>query len=407
MSKKPHYAWFVLLGCCLLQGGTLGVIYNCQGVFYTPVSEAFGFSVGDVAMCRTLLGVGSCVMLPFAGKLLEKYDVRITLTAATVIFAFCTFFMSTFDTLFEWYAASVLQGLAGAFLLFVPTPIILNRWFHKGTGTAMGVSSAFSGIAGVVMNPICGHIIETGGYPAGYRLLAVVCLAMSLPATLLLLRSRPSELGLRPYGAAQSENEDAAALSGPPMGEIARSPWFCISVVSIALLGFGGGSAQSFTGFGVSLGMSVTAGSALVSAAMAGNLVGKVGLGLFNDKAGIRATLYLNAAAVLCGYAIMATCGMPLLLGGAFFCGTSMSMSAVLIPALTKKMFGARAFASAYSWVTAAYTLVNSFAPTLNGYIFDATGNYIPAWIVVICVVFTGGVLTTVCMRAVEKKYAL
>ena len=35
MQKKPHIhrAWWMLVGCCLLQGGTLGIIHNCRGIF--------------------------------------------------------------------------------------------------------------------------------------------------------------------------------------------------------------------------------------------------------------------------------------------------------------------------------------------------------------------------------------
>ena len=31
--KKIHYAWFILAGCCIMQGAGLGLINNCSGVF--------------------------------------------------------------------------------------------------------------------------------------------------------------------------------------------------------------------------------------------------------------------------------------------------------------------------------------------------------------------------------------
>ncbi|MEA4911940.1 MAG: MFS transporter [Oscillospiraceae bacterium] len=407
MRKRPHYAWFVFVGCCLLQAGTLGMIYNCQGIFYTPVSEAFGFSVGDVALNRTLVGLGSCVMLPFTGKLLEKYDVRITLTVASVVFALCTFLSGSFTKLYAWYIASLIQGLAAAFLLFIPAPIIINRWFSKMNGTLMGVASAFAGVVGIIMNPVGGRLIETIGFSATYRVFGAASLIVVLPATLLLLRSYPSDLGLLPFGSDAQPAERSADAQGPALSEVLRSPWLYVTILAIGLLGYGGGACQSFTSFGVTLGMTVSGASVLVSAAMAGNLAAKIGLGALNDKAGIKAALYALACAVGAGYVVMATCRMPALLGGAFLCGCTMAMSAVIVPILLKKMFGTRAFSSVYSWATAVYTLVNSFAAALNSYICDAAGSYVPAWYMIVGFVCAGAVLITLAMRAVEKKFSV
>ena len=44
--KKIHYAWFILAGCCIMQGASLGLINNCSGVFYSPVCEVLGFVMG-------------------------------------------------------------------------------------------------------------------------------------------------------------------------------------------------------------------------------------------------------------------------------------------------------------------------------------------------------------------------
>ena len=47
--NKPgriHRAWWMLIGCCLLQGGSLGIIHNCRGIFYDPVIEDLGFGMG-------------------------------------------------------------------------------------------------------------------------------------------------------------------------------------------------------------------------------------------------------------------------------------------------------------------------------------------------------------------------
>ena len=45
-KNRLHYAWFILAGCCILQGATLGLINNCAGVFYSPICKELGFEMG-------------------------------------------------------------------------------------------------------------------------------------------------------------------------------------------------------------------------------------------------------------------------------------------------------------------------------------------------------------------------
>ena len=38
-SRSGRKAWIVLLGCCLLQGGSLGLVQNSMGVFFSAVRK--------------------------------------------------------------------------------------------------------------------------------------------------------------------------------------------------------------------------------------------------------------------------------------------------------------------------------------------------------------------------------
>ena len=58
--KKIHYAWFILAGCCIMQGASLGLINNCSGVFYSPVCQDLGFemTVDEESCIVTVEGLG-------------------------------------------------------------------------------------------------------------------------------------------------------------------------------------------------------------------------------------------------------------------------------------------------------------------------------------------------------------
>ena len=54
-KNRLHYAWFILAGCCILQGATLGLINNCAGVFYSPICKELGFELGKLLLWRCRL----------------------------------------------------------------------------------------------------------------------------------------------------------------------------------------------------------------------------------------------------------------------------------------------------------------------------------------------------------------
>ena len=92
-ERRIHRAWWMLIGCCLLQGGSLGIIHNCRGIFYDPVIEDLGFGMGAFSFYILFFGVCSCFVLPFVGKLFRKVDSRILLGGASLVFSGTVFVM--------------------------------------------------------------------------------------------------------------------------------------------------------------------------------------------------------------------------------------------------------------------------------------------------------------------------
>lgn len=138
----------MLIGCCLLQGGSLGIVHNCRGIFYAPVIEDLGFGMGAFTFTCSF---SASVRVLFC-RLSER-------SSAASIRAFCSAARrSCFPARCSPWAFSgrfppftlpePFRALPGAFLMFYPAPYILGNWFHKKRGLAVGLAAAFSGIVG-------------------------------------------------------------------------------------------------------------------------------------------------------------------------------------------------------------------------------------------------------------------
>lgn len=372
-----HRAWWMLLGCCLLQGGSLGMIHNCRGIFYDPVIEDLGFGMGAFSFYVLFFGVCSCLVLPFVGKLFRRVDSRLLLGTATVVFAGSVFVMGFFHTLPAFYIAGAVQGFAGAFLIFFPAPYILGNWFKKKNGLAVGISAAFAGLVGVLFNPIGNAIIQSVGWRTGFFLFGTFSLVMMLPVSLFLLRSHPEDVGLRAYGAEGSESSSGAAcpLDGVPATRAKRESAFWLLILAGLLAAFTCSYYSHLSPLGIYFGYGSAMGALLGSASMAGNVTSKLLLGHIYDRFGLKRSLAAGTAVTAAGFLLLLVDSLPVRIIGAFLYGFSMAMSAIMIAIAVRDIYGHRDYGELLSYSSIAATLGTSLNTVIIGYMVDGFGK--------------------------------
>lgn len=77
---------------------------------------------------------------------------------------------------------------------------------------AVGISAAFSGLMGMMGSSALGFMIPALGWRASYGIIGAASIVLILPVSLFVLRNRPSDKGMLPYGA--EELPETASASG-------------------------------------------------------------------------------------------------------------------------------------------------------------------------------------------------
>lgn len=90
--------------CFLIQGGLLGIISNCRGIFYDPVCAELGIKLGKLTTYSVFYGLAVCITIPFASRAVKKWNLRWTLTGFALLTAAAQFAMAYFHNVYEWYA---------------------------------------------------------------------------------------------------------------------------------------------------------------------------------------------------------------------------------------------------------------------------------------------------------------
>ena len=378
-KQSMHYAWLILIACCMMQGAGLGLISNCAGVFFSPVCNDLGFEMGKFTLFRTLFTMAQALTLPYVAKLFRKYDVRVIISAATVIMGGISILQGTFTSLWQFYVFGIIQGCAAAFIGVIPAPILLGNWFYKNTGTAVGISAAFSGLVGMIGSSALGVLIPAYGWRTSYMIIGVAAMVLILPFSLFILRYKPEDKGMLPYGADEnyvSKTDAKAATKKEKFSDFAKQPIFYISLTAYACSIISSYLNSFLPSCGLEAGLPMATAALLTSLALCGNMTTKLFLGKLCDSYGVIKIFVLSIVVAIVGHGLIFIGSTAPMMAGALLYGITMPLSTVLMPLFCRLFWKGDTYASAYSYVSMFGMLISAPFNTLFGTMYDMTGNY-------------------------------
>jgi MFS family permease len=374
-----HYAYLIAAACCAISAASVGLTISCAGIFFDPVSKELGVGKGDFAVYMSVLLFASTLTLTIAGKIYAKYNARAIILINVIIVSLAFAAMSALNSVYQFYAAGAFLGIAMAFLFFLLVPTMINRWFKARVGFFIGLCSAFTGVGGILFNPLGAWVITNYGWRSGYLSFAFINLALALPFALA-IKNLPGDKGLRPYGDNGDVQPDGNpdSVTGVAYSTAIKSGAFYITLLfgfSIAFLTTVNFYLPSYAG---SLGMSLTLGATIASASMVGNTAGKVLLGAINDRS-VAAGLTFTMACGFVGVGTMvflAKTGVWAVLLGAVLYGISYAGMAVQTPLTVRQIFGSRNYSQIYSTIAMVAAFSTAIGSAAWGFIVDSTGSY-------------------------------
>lgn len=376
--SRFHYGFVIVACCCLMMGINVGLTFSCAGIFYQPVSESLGVPVGEFGVYMSVMYVTSTLMLSVAGGMLERWSARWLFTINSALMGATFIAMSFFRHVWEFYIAGGVLGVTLAFLLYLSFPTLVNRWFHSKVGMMIGICSAASGIGGMIFNPIAGWVISGYGWRWGYGSFGLIILIVVTPLLALLLRDRPQQMGLLPYGAGSMPRNgkpaQQEAAAGVDYGKALRMPSFYLTIL-FAFLMMGTSTLNLFIpNYVTDHGFSLEQASLTAAFVMAGVTIGKIALGYINDRnclAGVGVTTICGIGGLLA----IIFCGGELwmIMAGAFLFGWAYAGVTVQSAMLTRTIFGTRDYARIYSNVSIALAAGGALASGGWGLLADAT----------------------------------
>jgi len=397
MEKKQRLAWLMVLAGMMVTGVSYGVVLNCFGLFVIPVSDMMDFSRQGFGMSLTIVYVFYMLGSVWSGKLIGKFGLERLMRIAAVVLPLAYFGNSLCTQLWQFYLLAVLQGLCVPFLSFIAFAVIIPRWFEQKRGLAIGLTFMGSGLGGMLFNTLAGEWVVILGPVRTFQILAAIVACVSIPLVFFVIRTSPGDT----QEAAPAAQPAPVPAEGVTLRDALRSPTFYLLLTFVILIGFTTTVLNhtvvphlSDLGFDPSY-------AARVNALYMGVLcLGKVLLGVINDRIGVKRTNLLAMCAILLGLAGMYLSRYPAMhLAVVIGSGLGCAMGSVSYPMLTEYACGRKDYAAVYGVINAMNVLGGAVCPTLTNAIYDSTGSYDAALILSVVLLL----LAAVCHTMVRK----
>ena len=322
-GRRPlrlHRAWLVASVTFLVLLAS-AAFRSSLGVLLVPIEEDLGWSRTEtsVAVSLNLLVYG--VAAPFAAALLERVGVRRTAVGALLLIAAGCLLTTVMNA--PWQL-SVLWGLvigtATGSVALVFGAIVANRWFVARRGLVVGILGAAWATGQLVFLPLLAALVDAFGWRAASLAVAGTC-GLLIPVVVAVLRDRPEDVGLLPYGCTEPE----PATAGPPataraavahaldvLQEAFRTRPFLLLAGTFFVCGWttNGIISSHFVPAAHDHGMGATTAAGLLAVVGIFDIVGTIGSGWLTDRMDPRKLL-----AVYYGLRGLALLAVPALLG--------------------------------------------------------------------------------------------
>ena len=380
---KLHYAWLILLGVILIRGFAGGGINMTSGLFLSPVSEDIGVGIGTLSIYLSITSIVMVLWLPIAGKLINKYNIRIMALVGAVLQALSFMALGYMNTVYGWYILAIPYAMGATILVNLLGPILINRWFAKNPGMMMGIQMAFVGLFGAVLQPLTSNIISQRGWRVGYIFIGGLTFFIVLLTALILLKNKPEDINLSAYGSDSKTTKRDSLGEGNATVEISEKTalksisFYLLLLFMITITGIGV-FIQHIPTYGSLLGYSVKQTGAALAYASVGSAIGSIAIGIVSDKIGSLKTCY-----GMIGIGILAIIGFLFSRNSfivfslsTFLHGLVSSGIMVLAPILTLKFYGQTDYEKIFAKVSMGAPIASIILIPVYGFIYDMTRSY-------------------------------
>jgi len=390
-QHKFHYGW-VVVGVTFLTLLIGAGVRSAPGVLLVPLETEFAWSRGTIsfAIAVSLLLYGFAG--PFSASFMERFGIRRTMLAALSLLAagvaLTTLMRESWQLIVLW---GLVVGAGAGVIANVLGAVVAARWFTARRGLVVGLLTGSAAAGQLIFLPTFAAINEHYGWRAMVLTVTAVVLIV-IPIVALLMRERPEDVGLAPYGETGGPKPVAAAPQGNPfrlairtLAEATHSrdfwllagSFFCCGASTNGLIG------THLIPACLDNGIPEVASASLLAGMGIFNMVGTTASGWLSDRVDNRVLLAIyyslrGLSLLFLPFSFVSFYGLSLF---ALFYGLDWIATVPPTVRLIANSFGKEKAGIIYGWVFTSHQLGSAAAAYFAGLMRADLGSYLEAFI--------------------------
>lgn len=200
--RRPflYYGWVIVATLGITEMTSWGVLYYAFSVILKPLQEEMKWSQGTITGAFSLAILVSGLAAIPVGRRLDRYGARLLMTIGSSAGVLLVLAWSQVKTVGGFYLIWLFIGLVTATLFYEPAFTVVANWFIRKRAQALTLLTFGGGLASVVFVPLTEWLVRLYGWRLALLILAVILAIVTIPLHGLVLRRRPTDLGLLPDG---------------------------------------------------------------------------------------------------------------------------------------------------------------------------------------------------------------
>lgn len=418
MKSKMFYGWWIVIGGMLLITMTVPFTSGLVSLYMLPVTEEFGLIRSAFTLTTTILSACTIVLSPFVGQVMQKYNLKLILASTLTVFALAYMSYGLAQNVYHLYISAFIIGLAFPFCSILPVQMLLVNWFNKSRGLAMSIAVGGIGVGGFIFSPIIASLIQNMGWRKTYFVMGASILIIGLPIIFFIMKRSPEDIGLKPYGENEGEQEPTDAPGATvkkqlnkdifiPAEKLSKQNFFFAYLFGTFALGLiTSGPLQQVNPY-VSDMHGLTLGATIMSIYSLLGIFAKLVLGQLSDKIGIIRAGNLGYLSAMIAFALLlfGQYRIALFVMTAFLAFGN-AISSVSVPLFATYTFGFNNSGRMLGLSNSVFSIGMALGGVMVGGVYDFTGSYRLAWIGLIGVSVLSAVCINYAATASRKKFA-
>ena len=378
-TGRIYYGWWMVIVCMIFMGVGAGASIYLYSVVAAAIETEFPSSRLLLMTGATMLFVVGGLAGPKVGNLIDRYPVKWVLIWGSVILGAGFLVIAAAQSIWQIIVAyGLFIAVGNGVLGTIAGATLLNRWFLKHRGLAMGIAGLGTQLGGLTIPPLTAGLIGAFDWRIAMVILGVGIIVIMPLILYLFVREGPDDdqddlpaSGRRAPGKLIAEDRGA-------FWRLLREPNFLMlafavggtSLVNVAIL-------SNLSIFAIDMGEPLTKSALLVSVLSITGMVSSPLVGRFCDIWNIRIVamlMFLLSMGAALIYMSAANYGM--LLVATLLQGIAGGSIVPLWMSLVSRVYDSHMYGLAMGSTTLVVFLLIAVAPILSGQIHDMTGSY-------------------------------